>query len=414
MNVYNYGQLTYVMLFYIYIQLVLKAPTSGIIESNIEVFGGHQIQIVDTGGIRNERRKWPMAFNNVTCIFFCVSLSEFDETLLEDDNLNRISESLSVFEEIANHKDFKDGRAKLVLIFTHKDRFIRKLLKTDLKPAFPNLPKHLRYSMSEGRPMTVETFSPVKTSSFMRKYDHMFSKSETPQQRGSFNILLEDNYRDILNYICFFLNARQLVKLSYVNYKFYVVSGSDIVWRELCSKFQPEIDHNEVMQLYMKRYLEPLGVVDAPTTTTTTNRTPIIFDSHYYDDKEEEELNKNTVVEQAPLHNDQKANNNNKNNRTITITRRNGFRRSFGKHMYKFYFELGGGTLLHNIKFVIDQFLKRIGNEEMREETRNSGVIVTNCLDVAYTRNRIDAVLSHIISSQQRFSNERTQRRSPR
>ena len=40
----------------------------------------------DVGGQRSERKKWIHCFENVTSIIFCVALSEYDQTLLEESN----------------------------------------------------------------------------------------------------------------------------------------------------------------------------------------------------------------------------------------------------------------------------------------------------------------------------------------
>jgi guanine nucleotide-binding protein subunit alpha len=38
----------------------------------------------DVGGQRSERKKWIHCFEAVTSIIFCVSLSEYDQVLLEE------------------------------------------------------------------------------------------------------------------------------------------------------------------------------------------------------------------------------------------------------------------------------------------------------------------------------------------
>lgn len=44
----------------------------------------------DVGGQRSERKKWIHCFENVTSIIFCVALSEYDQTLLEESNQVRL------------------------------------------------------------------------------------------------------------------------------------------------------------------------------------------------------------------------------------------------------------------------------------------------------------------------------------
>jgi hypothetical protein len=45
------------------------------------------------GGVqRNERRKWIHCFEDVTCVMFVAAISEFDQSLYEDEKKNRMVE----------------------------------------------------------------------------------------------------------------------------------------------------------------------------------------------------------------------------------------------------------------------------------------------------------------------------------
>jgi len=392
--------------------LALNSPTSGIIESSLThplLPKQRTIQFVDVGGSRHERRKWTNLFDQTSAIFYCVSLSGFNEHLSDDDfynngsgdnsNSDKIAESLELFNEIANHSKFQPD-TRIVLIFTHKDRFIRQLLRTDLKEAFPNLPKHLRYSQNAGRPMTVESSTPTVASPIQNNYnsysnsssysvpspnrllslnnnsngnnghngavptnfDHMFDRIVC--KTGTFKVLLEEGYRDIIYHICSFLNARQLVKLSYVNYTCYQIAGSDIVWSRLCQTFQPALDKREVEQIYLKRYVQQ---------------------------SKDNTMNVATTSSCCSCNEEQQQQ-----------------RRSFGKNKYKFYFELGGGTFLHNIRFVVHEFLMRIQDERMREDTRTNGIMITNCLDTRFTRKKLASVVDKIVRSSSSSSPDHT------
>lgn len=41
----------------------------------------------DVGGQRSERKKWIHCFENVTSIIFLVAISEYDQVLVEDENV---------------------------------------------------------------------------------------------------------------------------------------------------------------------------------------------------------------------------------------------------------------------------------------------------------------------------------------
>ncbi|XP_022241017.1 guanine nucleotide-binding protein G(s) subunit alpha-like [Limulus polyphemus] len=54
----------------------------------------------DVGGQRGERRKWIQVFDGITAILFLVSSSGFDMKLREDNDKNRMKESLELFQDV--------------------------------------------------------------------------------------------------------------------------------------------------------------------------------------------------------------------------------------------------------------------------------------------------------------------------
>ena len=61
------------------------------------------------GGQRGERRKWIQVFDGITAILFMVSSSGFDMQLREDNQTNRLRESLALFEDVWNSKFLIDS-----------------------------------------------------------------------------------------------------------------------------------------------------------------------------------------------------------------------------------------------------------------------------------------------------------------
>ena len=94
-----------------------------------------RIHMFDVGGQRSERKKWIHCFENVTSIFFIVSLSEYDQVLLEDENQNRMAESLVLFESIVNSRWFL--QSSFILFLNKIDLFKKKLKKNPLEKYFP-------------------------------------------------------------------------------------------------------------------------------------------------------------------------------------------------------------------------------------------------------------------------------------
>jgi hypothetical protein len=60
-----------------------RARTTGITETVFQL-RDHEMLMVDVGGQKSERRKWIHCFQDVTSILFLVSLSGYDQCLVED------------------------------------------------------------------------------------------------------------------------------------------------------------------------------------------------------------------------------------------------------------------------------------------------------------------------------------------
>jgi guanine nucleotide-binding protein G(i) subunit alpha len=60
----------------------------------------------DVGGQRSERKKWKQSFGNTDALIFIISVSEFDQLCYEDNETNRMIESLELFESTINSVEF--------------------------------------------------------------------------------------------------------------------------------------------------------------------------------------------------------------------------------------------------------------------------------------------------------------------
>ena len=67
-----------------------RARTIGITETTF-LLRDHEMLMVDVGGQKSERRKWIHCFQDVTSILFLVSLSGYDQCLVEDRDAVRFS-----------------------------------------------------------------------------------------------------------------------------------------------------------------------------------------------------------------------------------------------------------------------------------------------------------------------------------
>lgn len=111
-----------------------RVKTTGIVETNFS-FKNLNFKLFDVGGQRSERKKWIHCFEGVTAIVFVVALSGYDLVLAEDEEMNRMIESMKLFDSICNNKWFVE--TSIILFLNKKDLFEEKITKSSLTICFP-------------------------------------------------------------------------------------------------------------------------------------------------------------------------------------------------------------------------------------------------------------------------------------
>nr|CAB3249869.1 G protein alpha subunit Gi [Phallusia mammillata] len=111
-----------------------RVKTTGIVEVHFN-FKDLTFKMFDVGGQRSERKKWIHCFEGVTAIIFCVALSAYDLVLAEDEEMNRMHESMKLFDSICNNKWFTE--TSIILFLNKKDLFEEKIVKSPLTICFP-------------------------------------------------------------------------------------------------------------------------------------------------------------------------------------------------------------------------------------------------------------------------------------
>ena len=109
--------------------LLTRVRTTGIKEERY-VIGGTTFEMYDVGGQRNERKKWIHCFEGVNAVIFVAALSEFDQTLFEDETTNRMVEAIDLFEEICNNRFFLS--TSMILFLNKRDLFQEKIRIRDI------------------------------------------------------------------------------------------------------------------------------------------------------------------------------------------------------------------------------------------------------------------------------------------
>jgi len=112
-----------------------RVKTTGIVEISFQ-FKDLNFKMFDVGGQRSERKKWIHCFENVTAIIFCVALSAYDLVLAEDEEMNRMHESMRLFDSICNNRWFMD--TSIILFLNKKDLFTEKIMYSPLSICFPD------------------------------------------------------------------------------------------------------------------------------------------------------------------------------------------------------------------------------------------------------------------------------------
>jgi guanine nucleotide-binding protein G(i) subunit alpha len=176
-----------------------RLRTRGINEERLNI-DGQVFCFFDVGGQRNERRKWMKIFDGVHGVVFIAALSEFNQTLWEANNVNRISEALTVFEEYVNKDEFENSA--FILFLNKADLFRKKIEKT-------NLAEVPGYGDYKGKPFDYDDGVEYFTNKFLRRnlirdnvFVHVTTATDTSSVGVVFNackkVIVERNVEDFM------------------------------------------------------------------------------------------------------------------------------------------------------------------------------------------------------------------------
>ena len=115
--------------------LKTRVRTTGIVEIEF-TYKEMLFRMYDVGGQRSHRKKWLYCFEEVNAIIFCTAISEYNLVLEEDERVNRMVESLNLFDRTCNNKLF--AKKEFVLFLNKTDLFRKKIEKIPLNTCFPD------------------------------------------------------------------------------------------------------------------------------------------------------------------------------------------------------------------------------------------------------------------------------------
>uniref|UniRef100_A0A3B4GGY0 Guanine nucleotide-binding protein G(t) subunit alpha-1 n=1 Tax=Pundamilia nyererei TaxID=303518 RepID=A0A3B4GGY0_9CICH len=173
-----------------------RVKTTGIIETQFS-FKDLNFRMFDVGGQRSERKKWIHCFEGVTCIIFIAALSAYDMVLVEDDEVNRMHESLHLFNSICNHRYF--ATTSIVLFLNKKDVFVEKIKKAHLSMCFPEYDGPNTYE-DAGNYIKMQFLDLNLRRDIKEIYSHMTCATDTENVKFVFDavtdIIIKENLKD--------------------------------------------------------------------------------------------------------------------------------------------------------------------------------------------------------------------------
>jgi len=172
-----------------------RIRTTGIVELEFQV-DKHIFKLFDMGGQRNERKKWIHCFENVTAVIFVAALSSYDQMLIEDEKVNRMTEAINLFDDICNGRWFK--RTAMILFLNKRDLFAEKLKKVPITIAFSEYSGKMEYQDCADY---VQRQFETRNRQKKQVYTHLTCATATDNIRAVFNaikdIIIRAGLKDI-------------------------------------------------------------------------------------------------------------------------------------------------------------------------------------------------------------------------
>ncbi|KAJ3432031.1 guanine nucleotide-binding protein g(o) subunit alpha [Anaeramoeba flamelloides] len=163
-----------------------RIATTGIQEIHFDV-GEKNWVVVDVGGQRNERRKWIHHFEGVHALIFVIGINEFAKKLYEDNTINRMHESLMVWESTLKNRYFK--KTPIILMFNKVDLFKESLIRSNLSDCFPDF--NGENNFEEASKFIKKKFIKKKYLKFRKIYHHFTCGTDTKMVGNIFSDVME-------------------------------------------------------------------------------------------------------------------------------------------------------------------------------------------------------------------------------
>lgn len=158
---------------------------------------GVHFKLFDVGGQRSERKKWIHCFEGVTALIFCVAMNCYDMKLQEDEAINRMAESMKLFDSICNNRWFID--TSIILFLNKKDLFEEKIRRSPLEICFPEYPGRNTYE--EASAYIQMRFESLNRNPEKEVYSHFTCATDTSNMEFVFDsvtdVIIKDQLKDV-------------------------------------------------------------------------------------------------------------------------------------------------------------------------------------------------------------------------
>nr|XP_014336268.1 PREDICTED: guanine nucleotide-binding protein subunit alpha-15 [Bos mutus] len=159
-----------------------RMPTTGINEYCFSVQKTN-LRIVDVGGQKSERKKWIHCFENVIALIYLASLSEYDQCLEENNQENRMKESLALFGTILELPWFKS--TSVILFLNKTDILEEKIPTSHLATYFPSF-RGPKQDAEAAKKFILDMYTRMKGPRSRRLFSHYTCATDTQNIRKVF------------------------------------------------------------------------------------------------------------------------------------------------------------------------------------------------------------------------------------
>ena len=112
------------------------------VSDNVFQLTKNTIHIFDVSGLKHHRKLWLSYFDCVHSVLFVASLSAYDQVLVEDPTINRMSDALVLFEQMVNHSLL--AKIDIILFLNKRDIYSKKVKQIPISKFFPEYQGRLR------------------------------------------------------------------------------------------------------------------------------------------------------------------------------------------------------------------------------------------------------------------------------